>query len=128
MRCVFRWVPVLALTLTAAAVGLAEEKQPITHDKDVIYGRKFGMALTLDVLKPAKANGKAVIFVVSGGWVSNPASFGPRFVQSVLDRGYTVFAVAHGSQPKFTIVEILPDLHRAVRFIRANATKYAIDP
>jgi acetyl esterase/lipase len=44
------------------------------------------------------------------------------------DRGYTVFAVVHGSQPKFTIPEILEDMHRAVRFIRVHASDYGIDP
>jgi acetyl esterase/lipase len=39
-----------------------------------------------------------------------------------------VFAVVHGSQPKFTIPEVLEDMHRAVRFIRANASKYRVDP
>ena len=34
----------------------------------------------------------------------------------------------HGSQPKFTIPEILEDMHRAVRFIRHNAKKYGVDP
>jgi acetyl esterase/lipase len=36
--------------------------------------------------------------------------------------------VVHGSQPKFDITEIVPDIHRAVRFIRHNAAKYRVDP
>ena len=36
--------------------------------------------------------------------------------------------MVHGSQPKFTITEIIPDLNRSVRFIRHNAAKYGIDP
>ena len=31
-------------------------------------------------------------------------------------RGYTVFAIVHGSQPRFIIPEIEVDVHRAVRF------------
>jgi acetyl esterase/lipase len=42
--------------------------------------------------------------------------------------GYTVFAVLHGSQPKYTIPEIIADLNRAVRFIRFHAKDYHIDP
>jgi|GEM_PF-93666 len=101
--------------------------------RDVIYGRKAGMALTLDVFTPkSDANGAAVIFVVSGGWVSdnrplNGALLGP-FVAEPVKRGYTVFAVFHGSQPKFTIPEAVADLNRAVRFIRHNAKTYGIDP
>ena len=44
------------------------------------------------------------------------------------DRGYTVFAVVHGSQPRYTIPEIVQDMNRAVRFIRYHANDYAIDP
>jgi acetyl esterase/lipase len=45
-----------------------------------------------------------------------------------LDRGYTVFAVVHGSQPKFVIPEIVQDIQRAVRFVRANAARYGVEP
>ena len=39
-----------------------------------------------------------------------------------------VFGVVHGSQPKYSIPEVLTDMHRAVRFIRHNAKEYSIDP
>src|SRR5439155_3550362 len=45
-----------------------------------------------------------------------------------LKRGYTVFAVVHGSQPKFTVPEILLDMHRAVRYIRSHAQDFKIEP
>src|SRR6185312_7577782 len=40
----------------------------------------------------------------------------------------TVFAVVHGSQPRYTIPDILTDMNRAVRFIRFHAQDYRIDP
>jgi acetyl esterase/lipase len=69
-----------------------------------------------------------VIFCVSGGWFSAHESINPGFITEMLKRGYTVFAVVHGSQPKFTIPEILQDMNRAVRFIRFHAGDYKIDP
>jgi acetyl esterase/lipase len=96
--------------------------------RDVIYGRKAGLALTMDVFSPKKANRCGVIFVVSGGWFSNHEAINPVGYAELLRRGYTVFAVVHGSQPKFTIPEIAEDVNRAVRFIRHNAEKYQIDP
>ena len=50
------------------------------------------------------------------------------FLDELLKRGYTVFAVVHGSQPKYTIPEILEDINRAVRFIRHHAKDYRVDP
>ena len=99
-----------------------------TRTEDVIYGRKFGMALTMDVFQPAKPNGLGIAFMVSGGWFSAHESVNAAFYKPFLDHGYTVFAVVHGSQPKFTILEIEQDIHRAIRFIRHNAKKYKIDP
>ena len=48
--------------------------------------------------------------------------------QEFIRRGYTIFAVVHGSQPKYTIPEILLDMHRAVRYVRHNAKQYDVDP
>jgi acetyl esterase/lipase len=96
--------------------------------EDVIYGRKFGTALTLDVFEPAKANGAGIVFMVSGGFFSSHEAINPSFYRPLLDRGYTVFAVVHGSQPRFVISEIELDIHRAVRFIRHNAASYGVDP
>ena len=97
--------------------------------EDVIYGRKFGTALTMDVFTPTKdARGIGVIIVVSGGFVSSHDSISPVFVRPLTDRGYTVFTVVHGSQPRYTIPEIIQDINRAVRFIRYHAKDYGIDP
>ena len=96
--------------------------------EDVIYGRKFGTALTLDVFQPRPANGVGIILMVSGGWFSSHESINAEYFRPLLKRGYTVFPVVHGSQPKFCITEIVPDIHRAVRFIRHNAARYGVDP
>ena len=109
----------------------AETLDGVTRISDVIYGRKFGMALTMDVLVPAKPNKAAVVWAVSGGFCSSHADMsGPGFVQymkALLDRGYTVFAVVHGSNPKFNMRDISADMHRAVRFIRYHAGDFGID-
>ena len=98
---------------------------------DVVYGHKDGMALTFDVFKPERAaNGAGVLFMVSGGWRSAwapPEQAMERF-RPLLDRGFTVFAVRHGSSPKYVIPEIVEDVRRSVRYIRLNAAKFGVDP
>jgi len=105
------------------AIGTAEE---------VTYGRKDGMALTMNVLTPkAKTNNRAIILAVSAGMRSNfdmALEWSASIAQPYLMKGYTVFEVCHGSAPKYNNIEIVNDLHRAVRFIRYNAAKYSIDP
>ena len=116
-----------ALVLFHGAV-LSQTTPDFRRTEDVIYGRKFGTALTLDVFQPAKTNGAGIVFMVSGGWFSSHEAINPQFYKPFLDRGYVVFAVVHGSQPKFTVPEITQDIHRAVRFIRLNAARYGVDP
>jgi hypothetical protein len=38
---------------------------------DVVYGHKDGMALTFDVVRPARPNGVGLLFLQSGGWYAD---------------------------------------------------------
>jgi acetyl esterase/lipase len=124
----------LALLLPLLCLVQAHAETPpapvanYTRTEDVVYGRKFGVALTLDVIQPAQPNGYGIVYMVSGGWKSSHDSINPKGYAPYLDRGYTVFAVCHGCQPRFTIPEIREDVERAVRFIRFNAAKWSVKP
>src|SRR5215510_12691729 len=112
---------VTVLGVSVAAVR-GDDAPSYTRKEDVIYGRKFGTALTMDVFTPKEnANGAGVILCVSGGWFSSHENINLAFFKEFLKRGYTVFAVVHGSQPKFNLEEITQDMHRATRYIRAHA-------
>ncbi|MBI3839365.1 MAG: alpha/beta hydrolase [Planctomycetia bacterium] len=118
----------LLLSLLAIS-STARAEESYTRQQDVIYGRKYGTALTMDVFTPNEgANGAAIVLAISGGWVSNHDTIQPLFVAEYLKRGYTAFAVVHGSQPKFTIPECVADMNRAVRYIRSHAADFKIDP
>jgi len=117
----------LCVTALVPTNTRAAESQKITRTEDVLYGRKFGTALTMDIFTPEKQNGCAILFMVSGGFFSSHEAVNPGFYRPLLDRGYTVFAVVHGSQPKFQIPEIMQDVNRAVRFVRHNAKKFGVD-
>jgi acetyl esterase/lipase len=97
---------------------------------DVVYGHKDGMALTYDVLKPDKPNGVGLLHMVSGGWFSNwyPPDQSRAYLQPYLDRGFTVFAVRHGSAPRYKVPDAVKDVQRAVRHVRLHAKELGIDP
>jgi len=108
-----------------------QSQQVADLSKEVTYGRKDGMALTMMVQPPAgKSNERAVIWVVSAGWTSD---FGwinlfKMLTKPISDRGFTIFYVMHGSQPRYAVPDAVIDLRRAVRFIRMHASEYKIDP
>ena len=124
-----RMITLVVLFGLLVAGPVAAQAQEVTVTPDVVYGHKYGMALTFDVFTPANASGAAVLNMVSGGWRSQwrPHDVSQRRYQALLDAGFTVFAVRHGSSPKYAIPEIVPDVRRAVRYIRLNARRLGVD-
>jgi acetyl esterase/lipase len=113
-----------------SSLGMAADPS-FERKEDVIYGRKFGTALTMDVFTPKKqSNGAGIVLVVSGGFRSAHENILPLyiFIRPFTERGYAVFAVVHGSQPRYTVPEIVEDMKRAVRFVRHHAKDYGVDP
>ncbi len=114
--------------------GIADNQPAAASDRmtlfrDVVYGHHDGMANVYDVIKPANANGSAVLYMVSGGWVSRWAAPETRIAQfrPLLDAGITVIPVHHGSSPRFKVPEAHADVKRAVRHVSLNAPTYGID-
>lgn len=125
-----RHLVILLATLTLSSSLLDGAEKP-KLEPDVVYGHKDGLALTMDVYRPeSDRNGAAVLFMVSGGWVSKwaPPEQARPLVKPYLDEGYVVFAVRHGSSPRYTIPEAVSDVRKAVRFVRHNAKRFDINP
>lgn len=132
-------VTVLCFCAAFAAVGRAEET-PVAYQatEDVVYGHKDGLALTLDVVQPTEnRKGLGLILVSSGSWMSRKSDIieeeenrrkHDHWLQGLLKGGFTLFVVRHGSGPRYTVPEMTPDINRSIRFIRANASKYGVDP
>lgn len=135
MSPVFRSLLLIAVGVTSTV--RADDQYKITPD--VVYGHKAGMALTFDVIRPKQPNGAGVLFMMSGGWFSmwvppegfvSPAARNGGFRQfgDLVDNGYTLFIVRHGSAPQFKVPEAVDDVRRAVRYIRLHAKDYGVDP
>ena len=120
---------VFACLWWVASVGITRGDE-IKITPDVVYGHKDGMALVMHVYRPEKANGAAVVQINSSGYFSfwEPTNPKSPLVGLFLNSGYTVFSVFHGSNPKYTVPEIVGDMRNAVRFIRLHADDYQIDP
>lgn len=122
-RCFF------LLLLFIAHFSFAQDSVSFTR-QEIIYGRKDGLAMTMLVLQPLKSNQRGVVSLMSGNWVSGFRNVDRsiNYAQVYLKRGYTVFLVAHGSQPRYNIEDAAGDVKRAVQFIRYNAKQYGISP
>ena len=94
-----RWKPLLATVQKHADANTYPQEE-------IVYGRKDGMGLLMTQLKPkGRSNGKAIISVQAGSWFSN---FGMiersvYYKRQYLDKGYNVFMVVLGSEPRYAI-------------------------
>ncbi len=118
----------LVILLISAVSSVAQDSS-VVKGTEVIYGRKDGMALTMMVFKPEKSNKRGIVSVVSGNWRSSFSrlEYFADIAKNYTDRGYTVFNVVHGSQPRYAIPDAVADIKRAVQFIRYNAAGYNIE-
>ena len=107
MHCLATFVLAVA---TLAASGLIADEPTFDRKKDVIYGRKFGTALTLDVFTPKEnANGAASsMWSAAAGSRRTTRSTRPMFTQ-LLRQGTR-------SSPSSTAAS------RSSRFPRSSAT------
>lgn len=85
--------------------------------------------LHLDLLRPKK-QGKypALILIHGGGWRSGNKSMEVPLAQQIAAKGYITAAVEYRLSPEALYPAAVYDIKAAIRFLRANAQKYGIDP
>ncbi len=121
-------MPTLALLVLPLANSAATAQSRL---EGVPYHRSGGTVFTMDVVRPATPSRAAIVFVVSGGWISDHSmlkSFMPDIERHFVESEFTVFEVVHGAQPRYRVVEIVDQVSRAARFVRAHAADYGVDP
>ena len=78
-----------------------------------------------------KENAKdaGLLFMVSGGWVSTwaPPEATSGMIRPFLEKGYTVYAVRHGSSPRYVVPEVTEDVRLALKHIDSHCADYKID-
>jgi acetyl esterase/lipase len=117
-------------TIGAFSKAVSQDLKPKVS-ADIVYGHKDGLAMTMDRFEPVgKSNGIGLMFMVSGGWVSswNPPERMMPLVAPMLQKGYTIFAIRHGSSPRYLIPEIVSDVRLAHKHIVENAKLFQVDP
>jgi acetyl esterase/lipase len=125
---------IASLTLAAAeAPPLSPSYQPTpgtgryTSTLDLEYANVGGESLTLDLHLP-EGDGPfpVIVWLHTGAWVSGDTSGGPAVRQA--SRGYAVASVEYRLAPKWTFPAQIHDAKAAVRWLRANAARYKLDP
>lgn len=102
----------------------------VEADLDIVYGVVGDRKLHADIFQPVSATPPraAIVVVHGGGWLNgDKAKFRALAVQ-LAKRGYVAAAIEYrlGGEAKFPAA--IQDCNAAVRFLRAHAKQYNIDP
>ena len=113
----------LLLAAAVAAAGAAVDQ------KDVEYGRPGGKPLLLDLHIPDGAGPfPAAILVHGGGFDEGSKSTNVRPLFSPLaDAGFAWFSIDYRLAPEARLPEAFADVQTAIRWVKANASKYHLD-
>ena len=123
------FVLILLFALSISSVFSAETKKYI-EKKDIVYSKVGNIKLLMDMktIDDGKKNKPAVISLHGGGWEAGSKLNGMEYANNVVEMGYTVFAINYRLLPFANYPAQIIDSKSAVRYIRANAKKFNIDP
>lgn len=98
-------------------------------ERDIVYARIGDRKLLLDLCLPAKGTARlpVIVWVHGGGWRGGRKNAGSR-ARPMLDRGYAVVDVGYRLSGEAIFPAQVEDCKAAVRWVRANAAKYGLDP
>ncbi|QDU25756.1 Carboxylesterase NlhH [Anatilimnocola aggregata] len=107
----------------------AKPPQGFVAEYDVKYVPNGDEAQALDIYYPETATDKPqplLIWIHGGGWSGGSKAGIPYLSQ--LPRGYVVASIEYRFSQKAPFPAQIQDCQAAIRFLRANAKKYSIDP
>ena len=121
------------LILAALSFGAGAADLPYEQHQDLVYGEAHGAGLLMDVFIPTgDKNGVAIVDVASGGWNSDRGKIRDHKMARMYDifckKGYTVFAIRPGSVSRYTGQDMLANVNTGIRYVKAHAEEYGIDP
>ena len=120
------------LALALGGGGCASEPYHVTPE--VSYDPAIGYHGTLDLYEPrsdgARASRPAILAIHGGAWRGGDKAWGEQFAEELCPFGYVVFSVNYrlAGRPGGTWPAQIEDVQKALRYIRANASRFRIDP
>lgn len=97
---------------------------------NIEYAKVEGGSLRLDIYLPKQPKGKLplVVWIHGGGWKYGNKSSAIQAAQLLLPKGYAVAGINYRLSQDSVFPAQLNDCKAAIRFLRANASQYNIDP
>ena len=138
MRCAFHSVLTLSALLLATGAGWGQRRQDppfqqpdtVQVKRDIVYGKGGGRDLKLDLFLPKQGEEPrpGIVFVHGGGWQGGSRAAFQRQAAYLAGKGYVGACIEYRLSGEATFPAAIEDCKCAVRWLRANAGTYKVDP
>ena len=117
---------------SVVSVSGCEKKYDVREN--VSYDSTIGFDGTFDFYEPksdsSRANRPAIVAIHGGAWMGGDKAWGEQFAEELCPYGYVVFSINYrvSSRPNGKWPAQIEDVQKALKYIRANARQFRIDP
>jgi acetyl esterase/lipase len=123
---------VVASALAAAALAGApplRAQNEIVVENDIEYSNPDNQHLLLNMARPTGSGPyPAVVCIHGGGFRAGARQGYDGLIKKLAENGYVAVTVTYRLAPKYQFPAAVYDVKAAVRWLRANAAKYDVDP
>jgi acetyl esterase/lipase len=102
----------------------------VKYEPDIEFGTGGDAKLALDIARPEKLDKAApcIVFIHGGGWRGGNRKVHVAQILDCAKRGYVSATIQYRLVPTARFPAQVEDVKCAIRFLRANADKYQLDP
>ncbi|MEI6232269.1 MAG: alpha/beta hydrolase [Planctomycetota bacterium] len=120
---------VFLITMTLRAADLAVP-DTVVFEKDIEFSNPDEQHLQVNLARPKTGDGPfpAIVCIHGGGFRAGKREGYDKLCISLAQQGYVAITVTYRLAPKYQFPAAVYDCKAAVRWLRANAAKYHIDP
>mgnify|MGYP002635741669 CR=1 FL=1 len=123
-------VALVNLARTETAVAQAKIPDGVAFEQGIEYSNPDNQHLQLNMARPKKGQGPfpAIVCIHGGGFRAGKRESFDALCLRLAENGYVAVTVTYRLAPKYQFPAAVHDVKAAVRWVRANAEKYNIDP
>jgi acetyl esterase/lipase len=120
----------LAALLVPAFIQGQEKKPEVRIERDLVYGKGGDNELKIDLAMPKAGDGPfpVVVCIHGGGWRQGKRQDMSKTIEVLAGRGYVAVTPSYRLAPDAKFPAQIEDVKASVRWLRANAKTYKINP
>ena len=123
------WTVAALTAALACGLALPARADGVTLEKGIEFSNPDNQHLQLDMARPAGDGPfSAIVCIHGGGFRAGTRDGYDGLIQRLAQSGYVAVTITYRLAPKYQFPAAVYDGKAAVRWLRANASKYHVDP